>query len=333
VRITPDRDSAPENEPPTGPAAVTALLQARFGLRVRSLTRLPAGQSTVNYRARTGGGLLAAAAGVPVARPPRRDRRRPHRAARGDSAASAWEHVEGRVIQTGLTTAQAGAAGAALGTIHRTFAALPGSRGPAPAAASWLAFDADRFTATVGRLLAIIEAKAGPDEFDEAARQTLRERRAQARLIPALIGDLAPLTAQVLHGDYSAVNLMFRDDQLAAVVDFGPPDPFLAACELGRIAYDPRTVTLARDWQADASRLVLAYQREHPHAAPADIAFSARAALIQLLTSLYGVKSHYLKPGLPQDGLDAFWLLRHRTAGALPDSLPAVEKSLRAQAG
>jgi hypothetical protein len=124
-------------------------------------------------------------------------------------------------------------------------------------------------------------------------------------------------------------------------LDFRPPDPFLVAYELGRIAYDPRTVTLARDWQDDASALISAYQRENSQAAPGDITFSARAALIQLLTSPYGVKNHYLRPGLLQHDLDAFWLLWHRAATALLENLPAtallenlpaIEKNLRAQA-
>ncbi len=339
---------------PTGPAAATALLESQFGLSVQSLDRLPIGQGTVNYRAQTDAGLvfvksypvgadlpaesagirlsaLAAGAGVPVARP---------LALKGDtfiaelagSAASVWEYVDGHVVETGLSHAQIDAAGAALGAIHRTFASLPESRGPAPQVDSWLAFDTDGFTATTDRILAVIAARGEPDEFDEIAGQTLRERRTQAGYIPALIDGLPSLTAQVLHGDYSAVNLMFRGEELAAVIDFRPPDPFLVAYELGRIAYDPRTVTLASDWQDDASALISAYQRVNPHVAPSDIAFSARAALIQLLTSLYGVKNHYLRPGLLQHDLDAFWLQRHRAATALLENLPAIEKNLRAQA-
>ena len=42
----------PEDHP-TGPAAVTALLESQFGLGVQSLDRLPIGQGTVNYRVQT----------------------------------------------------------------------------------------------------------------------------------------------------------------------------------------------------------------------------------------------------------------------------------------
>lgn len=44
------------------------------------------------------------------------------------------------------------------------------------------------------------------------------------------------------------------------------------------------------------------------------------------------MKNHYLRPGLLQHDLDAFWLLRHRAAAALLENLPAIEKNLRAQA-
>lgn len=51
-------------------------------------------------------------------------------------------------------------------------------------------------------------------------------------------------------------------------------------------------------------------------------------ALLQLLTSLYGVKQHYLEPGLLRDDLDGFWHLRHRTARTLLARLDDVEDTL-----
>lgn len=338
-------------EESTGPEAVTALLEAKFDLRAYALDRLPIGQGTVNYRARTGAGVffvktypvgtdlsaetagirlsaLAASAGVPAAQPLPAGAGE-FIAQHGQCAASVWEYVDGQVIESGLGDAQLDAAGAALGTIHRTFAPLPESRGPAPEVESWLAFDPGGMTAIIDRLLAIIEAKSDRDGFDAEAERTVRERRSQIGRIPDLFAGLPRLTAQVLHGDYSAVNLMFRSDQLAAVIDFRPPDPFLVAYELGRIAYDPRTVTLNPDWRKAARVLIAAYLRENPHADQRDIAFSGRAALIQLLTSLYGVKNHYLKPGLLQADLDAFWLLRHQAATTLLADLASVENDLQ----
>ena len=335
---------------PTSPEAIGRLLNVGFGVSPAALDRIPLGQVTVNYRATTDNGLLfvksyppgtdlaheaagirlstlAAEAGVPVARP----------LARADgtfiaelqgSAASLWEFVDGQIADAGFTHAQRSEVGRTLGLIHRAFAQLPESSGPAPQAARWLEFDAPGFIGTIDRLLGVIESRDELDEFDQLARHTLRERRDQVRRIPGLLAELPPLTTQVLHGDYSVMNVLFNGEYLAAVIDFRPPDQFFIAYELGRIAYDPRTVTDSPRWQTDASSLIAAYRETNPGVAPDGIAQSARVALLQLLTSLYGVKNHYLKPGLLQADLDAFWLLRHSAAITLLDHLAAVEKML-----
>ncbi|MFJ6437784.1 hypothetical protein [Streptomyces sp. NPDC091416] len=46
------------------------------------------------------------------------------------------------------------------------------------------------------------------------------------------------------------------------------------------------------------------------------------------MTSLYGVKQHYLGPGLLQEDLDQFGLLRHAAAQRLLASLGEVESTL-----
>jgi Ser/Thr protein kinase RdoA (MazF antagonist) len=340
------------NGPPvdsTAPDTLGQLLAARFAITAIDLARLPVGQATVNYRATTDSGTLfvkaypagtnlaresaaielsalAGQAGVPVARPlPAREDT--FIATHAGSAASVWEYVDGEIIESDYTRAQLHAVGHTLGVIHRFFAALPASGGPAPQAASWLAFDAARFTARINRLLGILGAKDRFDEFDRCAAETLLERRAQAARIPSLIAGLPPLDTQVLHGDFSRMNLMFKGDHLAAVIDFGPPDPFFPAYELGRIAYDPRTVTHAPGWQTDAAALITAYWHANPAAAPDTTTHCARVALIQLLTSLYGVNDHYLKPGQFQSGLDTFWLLRHRAATELLSHLDELEST------
>jgi hypothetical protein len=66
--------------------------------------------------------------------------------------------------------------------------------------------------ATIDRLLALItERKAGhqTDEFDTIAEQTLAQRATMLRRIPSLLAELPGLTVQVLHSDYSPVNILF----------------------------------------------------------------------------------------------------------------------------
>lgn len=331
---------------PQAQPELTAVLANAYGLPGIELERLPVGQVTVNYRARIGDQVLfvkhyqgsetdlraeqaavdqtqlAGLHQVPVAavRP----------SADGDTvvrqngiAVSVWEWVPGAVVEDGLRPAQQRAAGHALGRIHTAFADHPDGSGPSARLEKWMNPDLDKLDATTGKLLNIAGERARRDEFDEQALQTLAERRAVLPRIPELLAGLPPLTTQVLHGDYSAVNLLFQGDELTAVLDFLPPDPFL-----GRIAFDPRTVVLDENWIAAGVNLVGAYLQTNPNLPADDVTACARVALLQLLTSLYGVKQHYLKPGLIQEDLDQFWLLRHAAAKRLLDHLGDVESAL-----
>src|SRR5262249_52688548 len=146
-----------------------------------------------------------------------------------------------------------------LGRIHRAFADHPASAQPAPEVQGWLAPDLNAIQTMIDKLRRIIADRSEPDDFDRLAEQTLSERREQLRHAPDLLAGLPELTTQVLHGDYSAMNLLFDKDHIAAVLDFGSPVPFLLAFELGRIAFDPRTVVLDKDWITSATTLVQAY--------------------------------------------------------------------------
>ncbi|EFG03870.1 phosphotransferase enzyme family protein [Streptomyces clavuligerus] len=335
-----------------------ALLETAYDLDGVRLTRLPAGQNTINYRADDAGGVLfvkhylpgtdlaaereaigqsrlAGEHGVPVAVP------RPTRtggtiATTDQLAVSVWEWMPGRTVEDGLTPGQQEAAGRTLGLLHTAFADHPAAAGgESRRLAKWRTTDpAAKATATVDQLLDSIADRPTPDSFDTEAVRTLTERRAALGHLPGLIAGLPDgMTTQVLHGDYSAVNLHFDGDTLTGVLDFLPPAPELIAYELGRIAFDPRTVVHDPDWIGAGVRLVDAYRRANPHHTAADTTGCARIALIQLTTSLYGVKDHYLKPGLLQDDLDAFWLLRHEAATRLLDQLPDVEQALAEAAG
>lgn len=343
--------TSPTTAGPTDPEAVGALLAAAYDLRADRIERLPIGQGTINYRAYVGGvamfvktylpgtdldaeragielSALAGSVGVPVARVLASSTSDLIAVGERGTAISVWEFVDGQTIQTGLNLEQLTATGAALGRIHRAFAELPASSGPAPQVPEWMGFDPADSQATIDQILGIIAERKQPDAFDTLAETTLTERRTDVGRVPALIAELPKLTAQVLHGDYSVLNLMFNGDTLAAVVDFSPPDPFLIAYELGRIAFDPGSVTGRDDWIDAGLTVIDAYLDANPETAPDDIHACARVAIIQLLTSLYGVKNHYLKPGLLQADLDEFWLLRHGAARRLLNNLDDIEARL-----
>jgi Ser/Thr protein kinase RdoA (MazF antagonist) len=239
-------------------------------------------------------------------------------------------------INTGrLYTSQLEQAGDALGRIHAAFAPLPASSSPAPQVTAWREPDIAGLNATIGTLLAAIASHAATGQagaFDKQARSTLTERQDMLAAVPALLAGLPELTAQVLHGDYSPVNLLWDNGTLTAVLDFRPPDPFLLAYDLGRMAFYPNTVASDPSWLDSARTLVAAYIAANPSVPGEDVRWCARVALLQLLTSLYGVKQHYLKPGLFQDDLDQFWLLRHQAAGIILAQLDDAEAMLGALA-
>lgn len=342
----------PETDPRSDQLA--DVLAERYGLEPVRLVQLPIGQGTVNYRAtcadrevfvknypadadlpgeRAAISLseLARRHGIPAASViPSRTGEVIDTSA--GIAVSVWEWMPGRVIAGELTTAQQEQAGTALGRIHAAFAEVAASRAPAPQVTQWRTARAGKLPATISQLLAVIEQRAADgesDAFDAEATRTLAERRGMIDRIPRLLAELPELTAQVLHGDYSPVNLLFEGEHLSAVLDFRPPDPFLIAYDLGRMAFYPNTVVGDPGWMGAARTLITAYQQANPGVAAADIRSCARVALLQLLGSLYGVKQHYLKPGLFQDDLDEFWFLRHRAAGILLDSLADTDVLLQ----
>jgi hypothetical protein len=124
------------------------------------------------------------------------------------------------------------------------------------------------------------------------------------------------------------MNILFDADDLTAVTDFRPPDPFLIAYELGRMAFYPTTVAWDENWPKAAATLIRSYLQTNPRVPALDIRACVRVALLQLLGSLYGVPQHYLNPGLFPHDLDEFWFLRHRTAGILLDHLPDTDDLL-----
>ncbi|MFB8761168.1 phosphotransferase enzyme family protein [Nocardiopsis alba] len=328
-----------------------AVLRSRYALSHLHLERLPSGQNTKNYRARCPGrdlfikvypidsdiraqteaiacARLAGEHGVPTARVLESSDGEVlvHE---GATTVSVWEWVDGHTQSRGFTDTQLVTAGQALGHIHTVFARHPRSRTASPWTREWFAPDLDGIRGRVDGLLQVIGERVQQDEFDVHAQVALAERRTMLAEVPRLLAGVpTDVTTQVLHGDYTAPNLLFDGDELAAVIDFLPPVPYMIAFELGRIAFDPRTVALDEQWIDSAAALIAAYVEANPRVARRDVLACGRVILIQMLTSLYRVEQHYRGTGLLQDDLDRFWRLRHRTARRLLENLEAVESML-----
>ncbi|QBI56130.1 phosphotransferase enzyme family protein [Streptomonospora litoralis] len=335
-------------------ATVARVLDERYGLAPAQLSPVRGGQHTVNLRADSGKRAMfvktyedsadlaterraialsefAGENGVPVS--PVIDNRE------GDPidtsspvAMSVWEWMPGSAAQE-LNPSIAEQAGRALGHLHRATADLTESRRPAgPVQDAWRGIDTDGISATIDHLLGIIEERvhagqAGP--FDTLAARTLTERRAMLPALPSLAAELpGDLTVQVLHGDYAPRNLLFDDEgRLTAVLDFSPPTPGLLAYDIGRAALF--ATTLARgDWLDCANALLTAYLDVNPTVTASDLQACYHVPVIQLLRSLYGIKQHYLSPGIDQADLDDFWHMRHRAAQTLLEHRGSIEDML-----
>jgi len=327
---------------------VIELLRESYGLTPTTVSGLLVGHCTTNYRAICAEGTFfvkqyqadadiaaertaiaqsehAGTQRVPVARPVT-SRDGDLIAEHDPIAVSVWSWVEGEMFPKGLNHSQQQAAGTALGRIHRAFAGHSDGGRQTIDLATWLHLP--RVISDLDALLDLVSARGHLDAFDHEAERDLRERRASLERVPALVAELPALGSQVLHGDYSSVNLLFRGDELAAVVDFAPPEPFLTGYELGRIAFDPGLVACADDWLSRGLSLVEAYLSEGPPTTANDVRCCARLWLLRLLTTLYGVREHYVDPQPHQADLDRFWRWRHHTSTVLLAQLNDVEAAL-----
>jgi homoserine kinase type II len=110
------------------------------------------------------------------------------------------------------------AAGAVLGRLHTALAAYPDPGS--------VVDRTDSPTPLADRILGWLET--GPEEVPSAAREVLRQRVAEA--------GPEPPAAQLVHGDYRAANVLCRDGQVAAVLDFEEARLTVRVDELARSA-------------------------------------------------------------------------------------------------
>jgi homoserine kinase type II len=324
---------------------LAAAVSLRYGREALSIVRIHKGMGTTNWRVRTpteeyflkqyppnadiaGEAValemsqLARAAGVPAPLVI------PSRGGEllwsdGDLAFTLFEYLPDTTSGVALSRAQMVQAGAVLGRVHQSLRPV---RSTFPdIAEEWLALDEGEKRAEMERYLWTIARREEQDDFD---RRTVVYLQRRLELIPragALLRSLPPLTRQVVHGDYSVWNILFRGDELVAVVDFRPPEPFLPAFEIGRAALNPETVT-AGPWLEEALDFVEGYCRSNPDIALADVRFAPHVWAIQLVRSEYGVRQHYFRPLEQQADLDRFWFQRCETAEVILDNLDEISE-------
>jgi len=241
-----------------------------------------------------------------------------------DLTLALFEHVPGTTSGNALSRSQTVQAGHTLGRLHACLRDRPARR---DTAGEWLALEAGRKRAAFERYLRAIEKREEQDEFDRRTVSLVRRRLDLLPRAASLLASLPPLARQVVHGDYSLWNILFRGGKLVAVVDFRPPERFLPAFEIGRAALAPETVTAGPGWHGKALAFVEAYCRANRGIGRSDVEFAPHVWAIQLVRSEYGVWQHYSGPVERQADLDRFWLQRCEAADMILDDLDRLSAS------
>lgn len=234
------------------------------------------------------------------------------------------DEAPGRVATEPLTVPRAQHIGLLLGRMHLALASYP-----APARirqTQWRAAPLDRVLAETDVLERGV-AQGGPRLGQ--LRGELEQRRVDLHKHTQRLRAGLPerLVAQAGHADFTRTNLLAQEDLITAVLGF-QAETCLPAWELGRVAFDSRTVANSASWPQTALRMIESYRVENPHLPLTDIRASARIALLDMLFSLYGATTdEYGLPSAAEAGPRRYWAERQvaicRLLGEL-DDLEAV---------
>ncbi|MDH6128821.1 aminoglycoside phosphotransferase family protein [Kitasatospora sp. GP82] len=332
--------------------AVADTLVLAYGLHPAEITRIPEGTATDNYAVvdRTGRWYFAkvyrgqdrlalerasvelseyaADGGVATARA---IRTRGHELieTHGRLPMSLWSYVPHTETAEGtLRGARWAAAGAAMGCLHRRLATHPAA---APtlepgAALCDVATARHRFE----RLILAYQHRPTLGEFETWALQAARERQAVLGDVERILASLPQLTVQVMHGDLAGPNVLVTNDDVAAIVDFGPPTPGYLAWEIVRLGCDPKSVLSngVESWLKGYTDLALAYRDANPKAPADDLVSSLRVGCAAKLCSTFPLSAPVERPHLVDAALESYARARHEVALMLLNRLPVLEEAL-----
>jgi hypothetical protein len=185
----------------------------------------------------------------------------------------------------------------------------------------------DRFE----RLVLAYERRPRLGEFETWALQAVHERLAVLGDVEELLASLPKLTVQVMHGDLAGPNVLLKDDDVAAIVDFGPPKPGYLAWEIVRLGCEPQSVQAngVESWLKGYTDLALAYRDANPEAPADDLLSSLRVGCAAKLCSAFPLSAPVNRPHLVDAALESYARARQEAALMLLDRLPALEESLR----
>ncbi|WP_327356346.1 phosphotransferase enzyme family protein [Streptomyces sp. NBC_01304] len=329
------------------------VLADRYGLTVEAVEKVPIGTDTINRRVLTNGGhrlfvkeyassadVSAArsawdmsefcrAADLPVPRVwPDRD---------GDLVAiaegSAWAVVDeapGRVATGAMTVPRAEHIGMVLGKMHRVLAAYPMPERVQES--RWLTEPVTNAVARCDSALSLARLQ-GDDDLPQVRAQLDQRCQDLTKHVGRLRDGLPQhLVTQALHADFVRPNMLVLTDVVTGIIDFRSAQA-IPAWELGRAAFDPRTVATSDQWLACATAMVSAYRSENPTLPLNDVLACGRIALLYMLFSFYGsTTAEYDLPYEAEVDLKRHWRERQASIGRLLDSLDDLEDTLRTSA-
>ncbi|UUV32289.1 aminoglycoside phosphotransferase family protein [Amycolatopsis roodepoortensis] len=249
---------------------------------------------------------------------------------RGRLPLSLWSYVPHTETAEGtLSGARWSAVGAEMGRLHRRLATHPAAAPTLKPGATLcdVAAARDRFDT----LISAYEHKVGLGKFETWALQAVRERQAVLGDVERILAALPPLTVQVMHGDLAGPNVLLKNDDVAAIVDFGPPTPGYLAWEIVRLGCDPKSVLSngTENWLTGYTDLALAYRDANPKAPADDLLSSLRVGCAAKLCATFPLSAPVERPHLVDAALESYARARHEAALMLLDRLPALDETLR----
>lgn len=245
------------------------------------------------------------------------------------SEGRAWAVVDeapGRVATSAMTVSLAEHIGVVMGRMHRVLAAYPLPKHVQQS--RWQTGAVDHAVAECDSVMATA-LRQGHDGLGQL-RVDLDHRREDLHCHVHRLREQLPgvLVEQALHADLSRTNLMVLADVVTGVIGFrcatGMP-----VWELGRAAFDPRTVANSPDWDACALALLGAYHAEHPSLPLAEVRSCARVALLYMLFSFYGATTaQYELPREAEADLKQHWSETQTTIRRLLDRMGDLDDAV-----
>ncbi|MGW6736259.1 phosphotransferase enzyme family protein [Streptomyces sp. NPDC055013] len=241
----------------------------------------------------------------------------------GGSAWAVVDEAPGRVSTSAMTVPLAEHIGVVMGRMHRALAAYP-----LPKRVQQTRWRGEPVEDAVARCDTVMAraTRQGHDRLDQL-RDDLDQRRTNLRTHAARLRERLPETLgeQALHADLSRTNLITLGEAVTGVIDFRCASA-MPAWELGRVAFDPRTVATSTEWAACALAMARAYRSEHPSLPIREVRACARIALLYMLFSVYGATTaEYDLPREAEADLQRHWRERQIAIGRLLSDLEGVE--------